>query len=71
MAKDTKKKKVEPKKGKIVVVSDGGCITAVYCSDSNMEVDILDWDEVREEHGRNFDEDEILDEKTEGTSCIY
>ena len=58
-------------KGKIVVVASGGVITAVYCSDENMEVDILDWDEVKEEHGRDFDEDEILTEKTQGTTCVF
>lgn len=71
MAKDTK---TEPKKGKIVIVMSGGCLSAVYCSDPNMEVDTLDWDDVRSEHGKQYmldHEDEILSEKTEGADhCI-
>ena len=51
---------------KIVITTNGGVITCVYCDDPDTEVVIIDGDDMTED-----EYSDLLDDETDGLAMVY
>lgn len=56
-------------KNKVVVITSGGIVTYVYSTIDDLEVDIIDCDDLKEEDVKNING--YIDDKTEDMYIVY
>lgn len=60
---------METKDSKVLIIVSGGVVQSIYSSDSQMQFDILDFD--NEDLENNEEEEKILESRSEGLVAIY